>query len=82
MQTISWHAVTKAEGIWPVFYLDHNESVGGFNLMAQQLSPNSTGLFRTLGRLPWGVWEDAGLREILSCAVLVCYLFRSLVYLR
>lgn len=72
----------KLQGNQSAFYPDHSESVGGLDPMSQQLFPNSTGLFRTLGRLAWGVWDDAGLRETLPCAVLAYSLLSSLVYLR
>lgn len=82
MQNIGWLKVTKLQRNQSAFYPDHSESVGGLDLMSQQLFPNSTGLFRTLGRLAWGVWDDVGLRETLPYAVLAYSLLSSLVYLR
>lgn len=72
----------KLQGNRSAFYPDASECVGGFDLMSQQLLPNSTGLFRALGRLAWGVWDNVGLRETLPYPVLAYSLLGSLVYLR
>lgn len=84
MQTISWHPVTKVVGSLAAFYLD--ESVNEFNLTAQGTTVVSlTQLVCSevqVGRPGVSGRTLDSERFFSQCAVLVCPLFRSLVYLR